>query len=245
MSNSTCISFDIFNEYPELVCAFSTRQGGVSTGIYHSLNLGYTSGDAHHLVETNRTIFFKQLGIKREFIAAAGQIHSANVKMIANPGFYPNTDALICREKGVFLTVQTADCFPLMIYIPDSEIVAVVHCGWRGVVSGIVERVLKECNVSLGNALAVIGPGIQKKCFEVGADVYMQFQDRYLAFHKEPQKRLLNLQGVIVDSLLNAGFSIDRIHCESTCTHCAKDLFYSYRRDGAKSGRMQGIIGMV
>jgi YfiH family protein len=244
MPNNFFITFNIFNDCAGLVCAFSTRRGGFSKGVYHSLNLYLNSGDSPRNVEKNRKILFDHLGIDRNSIATAGQIHSANIEWIAKPGFYAETDALLCREKGVFLSVQTADCFPLMIYIPDSKIVAAVHCGWRGVAAGIVKRVLAACNVSMHNALAVIGPGIQKTCYEVGADVYTRFDRQYLGLHKDPNKRYLDLQGKITDILLNSGFDRDRIYCEQTCTHCAEDIYYSYRRDGKKTGRMLAIIGL-
>jgi YfiH family protein len=245
MPTNSIISFNIFNEYPGLICAFSTRKGGISKGVYRSLNLGFNSGDKRSTVEKNRHLFLRQLGINAQQIAFAGQIHSATVKWIDRPGLYPKTDALLCSLKGIFLTIQTADCFPLMIFIPDRGIVAAVHCGWRGLADGIVQRVLEECKDSMNGALAVIGPGIQKNCFEVGPDVYTKFAAKYTLKHADPKKRFLDLQRIIVDTLIEFGFSANRIQCEQTCTHCAEETFFSYRRDGDKSGRMLAVIGMV
>jgi YfiH family protein len=244
MPNNAFITFEIFNTIPGLVCAFSTRFGGISQAAHHFKSLRSNRVTYHAFVEKNHRFILKQLGIENRSVAMAGQIHSANVRWITEPGYYPDTDALICRQKGIFLTVQTADCFPLMIYIPGSEIVAVVHCGWRGVASGIVQNVLSACDASMHEALAVIGPGIQKTCYEVGSDVFLRFDERYLVIHNDPQKRYLDLSGVIVDILLAKGFSKDHIYCEPTCTHCAADLFYSYRREGVNSGRMLGVMGM-
>ena len=148
------------------------------------------------------------------------------------------------NQANIFLTIQTADCFPLMIYIPDSHIVACVHCGWRGVADGIVQNVLKTCNVSLRKAFAVIGPGLQKSCFEVGRDVFTRFDPRYFSPHPHAGKQYLDLQTVIADTLLEWGFNRNNIYRENICTHCEQDTFYSYRRNGQKSGRMMGIIGM-
>jgi len=245
MPNNFYISFELFNEYPELICAFSTRLGGVSEGVYRSLNLGFNTGDKRSNVEKNRHFFLEQLGLKAHQIAYGGQIHSANVQWITGPGFYPDTDALICRLKDIVLTVQSADCFPLMIFIPENGIIAAVHCGWRGVAGGIVQRVLEQCDVSMHSALAVIGPGIQKNCFEVGSDVFDTFPGKYTSRHTEPNKRFLDLQRVIVDILITSGFSANRIQVVPTCTHCAENTFYSYRRDGRNSGRMLGVIGMI
>jgi YfiH family protein len=242
--NSSFITFRIFEACTNLICAFSTRHGGISQGLYHSLNLGFNCGDTTGNVTRNRNLFFKLVGITERQTATGGQVHGSTIQEIDHPGFYPKTDGLVCREKGIFLAVQTADCFPLMLCIPERGIVACIHCGWRGVAAGVVENALQVCAAITPQTCAVIGPGIQSCCFEVEADVFKQFPEIYATPHPDPQKRYLDLQRIIRDKLVAAGLHTKNIYSDCSCTCCALNTYYSYRRDGKNSGRMLAVIGM-
>jgi YfiH family protein len=243
------IAFNIFSPFPELICAFSRRQGGVSRGIYSSFNLGWNTGDSAETVERNRRFFFNELGIKKERIAFAEQIHSANVGIADKPGIYRKTDAMICSKEDLFLSVQTADCFPLFIYLPNKKIVAIIHAGWKGVALGIIKNVFQilyhDFYVQPADLYVAVGPGIQSECFEVGEDVCKLFPTDYLKDSPVRNKKYLNLQGFIIHQLINELSVIKKnIYVDPSCTKCGAKDYYSYRRDGVQSGRMMGIIGI-
>ena len=177
-----------------------------------------------------------------------GQIHSANVRNVSTPGIVPNTDALITQIRGLFLSIQTADCFPIFLYAPEKKVVGVIHAGWRGAKKGIVSKTLHMMHRSIGVKLSdvhvAIGPGIQKECFEVQADVFKRFPEKYLFPHVDNAKRYLNLCGFLKDELITNSVPPDQIYVTNDCTKCRNDLYYSYRLEGHKSGRMVGVIGL-
>jgi YfiH family protein len=241
-------TFPLFEQFPELICVFSTRQGGLSKKPYDSLNLGLTSGDDRGTVVKNRERFFSKVSVDPDAVAFAGQIHSANPVLVTGPGLYKNTDALIFNGSGTFLSIQTADCFPVFIYAPISHTVAVIHAGWRGVVSGIINHTLEvlrsRCGVDPRASFAVIGPGLQMECFEVRKDVYNRINRNFIKPHPSKLQRYLDLNSMICSILKTAGIPEQNIYSSKECTLCKDRLFFSYRRDGSKSGRMMGLIGL-
>jgi len=174
-SDPSMIRFPIFAAFPELVCAFSTRIGGVSKSPYNGQNMGLKTGDNPNDVFRNRKSFFGKLGISEEDIAFSDQIHGKKVGVVFKPGIYESCDALITNEPNTFLAIQTADCFPLFFYEPQQKAVAAVHAGWRGAISGIVPATLdllvEKYRIRIDQLRVAIGPGLQKECFEVGEDV--------------------------------------------------------------------------
>ena len=248
MGENTYINFNIYKPFPELVCVFSTRLGGSSKGIFASQNMGNTRYDDITTVLKNRNNFYKRLNIEKKAVVLPGQYHSANVKMATSVEIVPKTDALYTQNTGLFLGVQTADCFPVFIYDIQRKAVSIIHAGWRGVVKGIISKTLNMMNQNLGtefsNLHVAIGPGLQKECFEVRADVYKQFPKKYLGYHPENFKNNLDLSSYLVDELISLGVPAMQIEASNDCTKCRHDLYYSYRRDKEKSGRMMGIIGI-
>lgn len=248
MNAKSFITFKIFSNYPELICAFSTRMGGLSTGKLSSLNLGFNTTDSPNLVQSNRHLFYKALQISKDHIAFQDQTHSPNVKYVLRPGMYSNTDALICKTRGIFLAIQTADCFPVFLYSAAIKLVAIIHVGWRGAISGIIDNTLQVIKTdhtnNLADFLVTIGPGLNAECFEVKEEVYSQFPEKFLRKHNDKQKRYLNLKDYIIYKLLQFGILSSNIYIYPDCTKCNGSHFYSYRRDGQHSGRMMGIIGM-
>jgi len=248
MNEISVLTFKNFEPYPEVLCAFSTRLGGYSSEMYTSLNLGLKTGDVVGKVIKNRQIFFKSLSIKEGRIAYGDQIHSANVAIVNHPGIFHETDALISSQKNIFLTVQTADCFPVFLYDPKSATIGLVHAGWRGTRAGILENVFNilkhQLKTEMAHLLAAIGPGLQKECFEVRKDVGALFDEEYLLPHQDSDKKYLDLFRVIMDRLVNQGIRPENIDAIPACTMCSQDKFYSYRRDKNTSGRMMGIIGI-
>jgi len=185
-----------------LVHGFSTRAGGSSmlnpggaerkTG-EKVLNLGFTDWDTRGAVEANRKMFFESVGVGKMRFAGLRQIHSDIVHCVgrpesagsasAPPGIPLQGDALISREPGVVLAVQTADCVPILLADPRRRAIAAVHAGWRGTLSRIAEKTLgrmaMEFSTRPEDVIAALGPGIGQCCYEVGGDVAKEFQAQF------------------------------------------------------------------
>ena len=248
MGEQSYITFHLFDPFNNLLCAFSTRKGGISSGIFASQNMGNLQQGQVHKILLNRKNFYKRLNISENTVVLPGQIHSANCQIVKNPSAFPDTDSLVTNRPGIFLGVQTADCFPVFLYSRKDKVVASVHAGWKGVVDGIISNTISRMsqvfNVNISETYAVIGPGLQKECFEVRSDVYNRFPTDYLSTHRETSKKYLDLSGFIRSQLIEEGIKDARIYLSKECTKCEKEKYYSYRRDGINSGRMLGIIGL-
>ena len=244
------ITFDIFRQIEGLIHAFSIREaeGGRSKGPFYNLNMGNYQYDQRQHIEHNRALFFKQNRIDPHTIVSAQQIHSANVRLVDQPGVYPGSDALVTRQKNIFLSILTADCFPVFLVEPESMTIALIHAGWRGVVNQIITKTIKlmsdQLAVDAKKLLAAIGPGLKTECFEVRADVYRLFPEKFQYPHPDRTKKYIDLGGCIGENLLNAGLAAENIEISGLCSQCRQDLFFSFRRDGEKSGRMMGILGI-
>jgi len=240
--------FHIFSNFPNLICAFSIRMDGKSSGGNSDQEARLKIGDKRQILAENQRRFFKEFGILTEEIALADQIHSSNVSIVDKPGIYRQSDALATSRENIFLAIQTADCFPIFIFDPHRQVVSAIHAGWRGVKSGILQTVIGKLksrfDLRTANLFVAIGPGLQKDCFEVRSDVSKYFTDTYLAPHSDPDKKYLDLSGYIINRLMDLGIPGDQIQNQGDCTMCRMDLYYSYRRDKEQSGRMIGLIGM-
>lgn len=241
------IQFEIFKSYSSLVHGFSTRLSGYSKKPYSGLNLGLTSGDDTQTVYNNRQLYFNYLSIPQDKLVFPVQIHSSNIQVVDSPGIVDNCDALITNVSNLFLTIQTADCFPVFIYDPTSQTAAIIHYGWKGTAVNLSDKtVLKmkktfKCNSA--NLIAAIGPGVQINNFQVDDAVYKHFNHKYF-IADGPNHYKMDLQQAIFDQLLDAGLNKDHIERNTDCTYEKYNLYYSYRRDGEKSGRMMGVIGI-
>lgn len=248
MGEQSYITFRLFEQFEDLLCAVSTRKGGTSSGLFSSQNMGNFQQDKPQNIFSNRIRFYNRLNVPENAIVLPGQIHSSNCCIVNSAADAPDTDSLITTTPGLFLGVQTADCFPVFLYSPKSKAVAVVHAGWRGVVSGIIPKTLSkmsgDLDVNISVLYAVIGPGLQKECFEVQSDVYNKFPEKYIFPHIEHSKRYLDLSGFIRSQLIGQGLRDNNIYQSVDCTKCQAEYYYSYRRDGINSGRMLGIIGL-
>lgn len=240
-------TFSIFQDVP-LLHAYSTRIGGISQGVFSSLNLGLHTKDNSDHVRHNRQLFFDYLNIDAENMVFPQQVHSANVSVVKNPGVVADADALVTAEKGLILTIQTADCFPVFIYDPQRHVCAVVHSGWRGTAAGIaaktVSRMAENFNCQPGDLLVAIGAGIQQQNYQVDKKTAAHFDESFLKPDGSLHYRL-DVQGAITNQLHECGVTANHIEADTTCTYEAEDLYYSYRRDGENSGRMMGVIGLL
>ena len=234
-----------FDPFPEIIGAVSTRGGGVSPPPL-GMNLSLAVGDDPDNVRRNRELFFGSLEIGLSDLAFAGQIHSANVSLVGRGGTYKDCDGLITNVRRKFLCISIADCVPILIYDPAAEVVAAVHAGWRGTVSGIVgaavQRMVDEYGGSPGAMTAYIGPSAGVCCYEVGEEVAGRFDQAFV--NRVDGKTFLDLKAQNRKQMILSGIHPDRIEVSPHCTISEGHLFHSYRREREKSGRMMAVIGM-
>ncbi len=241
------LSSSLFQRYPEIRFGISTRLGGVSPSPY-DLNLSFSVGDERSNVIRNRDLFFGRLRTSWEEVAIPGQCHSSTVLRADSGGGYDNCDALVTSEIGVFLTVSVADCVPLFLFDPKNKAVAAVHVGWRGAAQGIVFNAVKKLEEEYSTdpeaVIAYLGPSAGVCCYEVGDEVAGLFDTRFLR-NARNQKSFLDLKSFVWHELEQEGARPRDIETSEYCTICKPELFHSYRREGTRSGRMMGIIGLV
>ena len=227
---------------PGATVTFTTRQGGVSEGPYESLNLGILTDDLPERVTENRRRAAGHAGVEPDRMAMGWQVHGTELRewtepppdrAFAEPGGkdLERVDGHLTREAGLGLLVLVADCFP--VALSDGEQAAMLHCGWRPLAGGIVEKALGR----FGSApSAAVGPGIGGCCYEVGDEVLAAFAD--VAGAADGQT--LDLRVVIEAKLAAAG--VTDIQHVDRCTSCSPELYFSHRRDQGVTGRQAGII---
>ena len=225
----------IFWEEPGYVVAFTTRIGGVSEGVYASLNLTVGTGDAPERVEENRRLACEAVGLDVERLAFNRQVHSptvhrAHAGVRGEPG-----DGLWTAEARLPMLAMSADCLPIAIVRTEGErAIAVLHAGWRGLAEGVVAAGVAA--LGDGPKAAVVGPAIGPCCYEVGPEVSSLFDDDLT------RDRKLDLWSAAERALVSAG--VERVERVDLCTRDYPQLFFSHRRSGRARG-VQGVIGAV
>jgi polyphenol oxidase len=223
------------------VAAFSTRLGGVSEAPFDSLNLGILTEDERDHVVENRRLLATALGFEPERVTIGRQVHAAEVARheghqrpspFAEPGSpVPEVDGHVTAERDLALLVFVADCAPIALAGPGG--VAMLHCGWRGLASGLVERGATAVEATE----AAIGPSIGPCCYEVGDEVLGAFGglgEGVSAGHR------LDLPEIARRLLRRAG--VERIESSGLCTGCEAALFFSHRREAGRTGRQAGLV---
>jgi YfiH family protein len=214
------------------VVAFTTRQGGVSTGAHASLNLGSRHDERERIIE-NRRLACDELGLDHERLVANRQRHTARV-VRARKDYVEVADGLWTDEPGVPILALAADCVPIAVVRTSGEPgLAVLHAGWRGLAAGVVEAGVGAIE---GDTAAIVGPSIGPCCYQVGPEV----SDRFDA--DLTRDAMLDLWTAAERALTRAGVaSVERV---DLCTRCHPEQFFSFRRTGAPHGT-QGVIGAV
>ncbi|MEL6863315.1 MAG: peptidoglycan editing factor PgeF [Bacteroidota bacterium] len=245
-SNTTFLP--AFSQFPALIAAQSTRHGGISPTPYASLNLSLHTDDHPNNVAINRQRFFEHLGIPMDRLAYSHQVHGHQVAIVDQAGALEGYDALISRQKGLFLCVTIADCLPILVYDPVQNGVAAIHAGWRGTVGRIVEKTLQlmieHWGSRVADCFAYLGTAIDECSFEVDEDVARQFQDSHQRWDEKRGKYLIDLKKANMDQLLGMGFKRARISQSPYSTYLDNEHFFSYRKEGITSGRMLAVIGI-
>ena len=223
---------------------FSDRRGGVSRGPYESLNLGILTDDDRQSVSQNRRRLAERASCDPERVAMGWQVHGDEIlewhEPPSNGGFahagadLPKVDGHTTTVRNVPLLVLVADCLPVALVGPGR--VAMLHCGWRGLAAGIVEK-----GVALFHEppRAVLGPCIGACCYEVGEEVLAEFTD----LQGVANGRMLSLSLVAQQKLLKRG--VTKIDSFPLCTSCRPELFYSHRRDDGTTGRQAGMVWLT
>ncbi len=257
------ITFNNLNYYANEIRHFSsTRKGGVSTGEFASLNLGNYSDDSRENIDHNRQLLCNELNIPMQNLIGAHQVHSAKTilidkallalpeseRKVALEGF----DALLCNIPGIYITVATADCVPILLYDPIHKAVAAIHSGWKGTLENItgntIDHMQKAFKTDPGELVAAIGPCIGSQVYEVGKDLYDQFESKgfpvsSLFESEENDKFLFYIRMAVFSQLMEKGVS--NIYSFPYCTYSNPELFFSARRQGIRSGRMLTGIGII
>jgi YfiH family protein len=215
--------------------AFSTRQDGVSEGPYESLNLGILTDDEPNRVVRNRELLLDELELPD--IAMGHQVHGTAIKEWEGPlrgAQLDEVDGHVTARPALGLLVLVADCLPVAL-VGEGR-VAMLHCGWRGLAGGIIDRALESFE---SPPAAAIGPGIGQCCYEVGDEVLAAFA----GYDDVAAGRMLDLRAVARQQLTAAG--VERIEEVDLCTSCRGDLFFSHRRDHGVTGRQAGIAWLT
>ncbi len=201
------------------------------------------TGDDKSTVLANRERFFSENGFASNKIAFADQRHSAAVAQATEAGIYPECDALITNKANLPLVIQVADCACVYLYDKENHAIGLIHSGWRGTAKNILGETISAMNKAFGsegkNISAAISPCISQENFEVGEDVFVQFDQKYFR-RKSENKWLLDLKSVLVDQLHSA--AVQEIELDDACTFADSERYFSYRRDREKSGRMMGFF---
>ncbi len=220
--------------------AFFTRDGGISDGIYASLNGGAGSADAPVKVAENRARMAAALGVRPDRLLTAYQTHSADVVTVDRPWApqeRPRADAIVTRSAGLAVAVTTADCGPVLFADEQAGVVAAAHAGWRGAATGILEATIaamERCGADRTRMVAALGPMIRQANYEVGPEFVARFRtedgtnERFFRASARPDHAQFDLPGYIAARLARAG--IRRVEDLGHCTYADASHFFSYRR---------------
>lgn len=234
--------------------AFTTRRGGVSRGIYSSLNFRIRSDDEPENVRSNYKIICDELGTTPERLVFSKQVHGDTVRLATSADCHKvlycttpyEADGLITREKGLPLVIFIADCIPILLYDPETPAVGAVHAGWRGTVSDIAGKAVAKMRRHFGtkpeNIRAAIGQGISFCCFETGPEV-PEAVVRLLGRNAAPfistrggGKFMVDLKGINSFLLERTGVLPSNIDVSDECTACLSDKYWSHRVTQGRRG---------
>ena len=244
---------------PQVGHAFFTRQGGVSKGVFESLNFRYTGGDDEKSIARNYALAAEAIGGRSEDIVRTCQLHTDTVGVVREReggfrqvGAPEGCDALITNVPGVVLAGFYADCQLILLYDEHNHAIGAVHAGWRGVANRILAKTIEKMGEEYGtqpkNIVAAVSPSICRRCFETDDDVkeilFEVYEDQVPDyFYKEGNKWHIDLKMLTYSSFIRLGVQPYNIDMSNHCTCCGPEpLFWSHRRTGGKRGVHAGMI---
>lgn len=240
---------------------FTTRMGGVSEGIYASMNFRMEQGERQEAVRENFRRVAAAMGSSEEWIVAAAQTHTTNIRKVCRedagkgvirPRDYDDVDGLITNEPGLILATFYADCVPLYFVDPVHKAIGLSHSGWRGTVGRMGEKTLRamaeEYHTNPADVYAAVGPSICRDCYEISADVaecfYKEFpkQGNEILLDKKNGKYQLDLWKANECVLLDAGILPHHLAVTNICTCCNEKLLFSHRATMGKRGNLGAFL---
>jgi len=242
---------------------FSTRFGGVSTGVWTSMNLGTTRGDDPDHVRENYRRFCAAIGADSASVVMSNQVHGNQVRIVTTADvkrdlYHPEeyqADGLITDIPGLALTIFSADCIPILLYDPVRRVIAAVHAGWMGTSLGIAARAVEQMTSCYGSAgtdiLAAIGPGISACCFETHEDVPNVITEAMGAAAltyiqaTEAGKYKVDLKGLSARWLRKSGLLSEHILVDCECTRCHPEKYWSHRAHRELRGSQAAMIQLA
>lgn len=244
---------------------FSTRTGGVSKGIYSTMNLSYARGDEKEAVDENFRRMAEVLGSSPERIVCSKQTHTINVKLVTEadcgkgvvyPADYNDVDGLITNVPGILLCTSYADCVPLYFVDVENRAIGLSHSGWRGTVNKMGQETLRAMKEAFGTkpekAVAAIGPSICQDCYEVDEEVAQQFRKAFpdeweflLAKGKKEGKYQLDLWEANKRVLLRGGILPENLAVTDVCTCCNSGYLFSHRASCGKRGNLAAFMELI
>lgn len=255
---------------PFIIHAFSTRLGGVSSGMFSSLNLASGSSpyqDDPEKIKENFIRIAESIGVEPESMVFSDQVHKTNIRLVnfvdrgkgfINPRDYSEIDGLITNTPGVTLVTRYADCVPIFFVDPVRKAIGLSHAGWKGTVGRIGPKTVYEMNKAFGSnpedIVSVIGPSICAGCYEVGKDVADRFKEinnimvedgnNPVLLNKGGGKYRLDLWEANRRLLLKAGLKHENIHISGVCTACNHEILFSHRKTGGKRGSLAAFLAI-
>ena len=235
---------------------FMTRRGGVSTGIFESLNVGSNIGDPQENVSENYGRICRLFGVGVNGAAVTKQVHGNKVRIVEEEDRHEcgsrtpyEADGIVTACKGLPLFCFTADCVPVLLWEPEAGVCGAVHCGWRGSAADIIGNAVNAMG-TLGakpeNIRAAIGPAIGACCFETHSDVpdalYDWIKTDEFTRPKGGGKYLVDLRGANAFRLRQLGIRDENIDISGECTSCSHDKYWSHRYTGGKRGVQCAVI---
>lgn len=228
--------------------AMTTRAGGVSEGGWASLNLGMRCGDDPAAVAENRRRLAARLPAPPAWLKQVHGVAVADADAARARNEEPEADAAVARSSGTVCAVLVADCMPVLLADEGGSVVGVAHAGWRGLCGGVIEATLDAMRVPSASVMAWLGPAIGPKVYEVGDEVRAAFVARDARAAQafvatRPGHWLLDLYAIARQRLASRG--VTRVYGGGFCTYSDSEGFYSFRRQGAASGRMAALVWLA
>ena len=220
--------------------AFFTRSGGVSQGVYATLNGGVGSKDKPESVTENRKRMAEALGVRPNHFLSAYQIHSPDVVTVDKPWPHdqrPKADAMVTKTPGIALGVSTADCGPVLFADAQARVIGAAHAGWRGALTGVLEATIaamEKLGADRKRIAVALGPMIRQPNYEVGPEFVARFREadqgniKFFAPSERKDHAMFDLAGYAAMRLARAG--VGTIEDLKLCTYAEPERFFSYRR---------------
>lgn len=258
------LRYPLFQNTGIVTHGVSTRLGGVSEGIYASMNLGFSTGDEKEKIAENYRRFAAAIGTDIDKMVCSQQTHTTNLRVCKKEDMgkgviierdYTDVDGLITNIPGLCLVTFYADCVPLMFVDPVKRVIASSHSGWRGTVGRMGEVTIRKMQETFGccpdDILAAIGPSICQDCYEVSEDVIAEFRKSFsehqweeIYYKKENGKYQLNLWKANEYMLLDAGIRREHLAVTNVCTCCNSELLFSHRASKGKRGSLAVFLAL-